>query len=192
MSALSEKIIELAGAGLGNSNIAATVGCEPGYVTQVLSADGVQERVLAERAKVAAQHIEKDKMIEELEATALGKLKTLLPIQTDVMKVGRLFQVLNGARRRSEIGGGLNNEQPGTIVNIQLPAAAQVALTVKVTPDNQVIEVGGRSMVPMPSKQVAGKLADLRQKRAEAMVVELTERKPQMISNKTASIVDQL
>lgn len=185
---MEEKIIDLAAAGVPNAIIANTVGCDPSYVTQVLGTERAQERVGLARAEKAAQGIEHDAEIETAEKTALEKVLHLLPHQTDLMKVTRVFQVLNAAKRSNDHGMVSAGQQPGSIVTLNLPAVAQVHF--KLTTDQQVIEVEGRSMVPMQSQNVAKRLKELQTTRLLASSIEMPNQA--VIGNRTKSIAAQL
>ena len=63
-------------------------------------------------------------------------------------------------KKASDFGVAGTVNQPGTVVTLQLPAAAH--LHFKVTTDQQVIEIEGRSMVPLPSHMVAAQLKNLK------------------------------
>lgn len=185
---MEEKIIELASAGVPNSVIANTVGCDPSYVTQILSKEENQERVREARAAKAAEGIEHDTKIEKAERQALDKVLTLLPMQTDVMKVTRVFQVLNQAKRSNDHGMLPTGQQAGAVVTLNLPAAAQVHF--RLTSDQQVIEVEGRSMVPMQSQNVAKRLKELQTQRL--LTSSRSEPTMPVIEHRTKSIVSQL
>lgn len=185
---MEDKIIELLGAGVPASVVATTVGCDPSYVSQLMAREDISGRVAELRLAKAAEHVEHDNNIADLEKVALEKMAKLLPMQTDVMKVTKVFQVLNAAKKSSDVGLAQQASTPATIVSIELPEQAMVAL--KLTVDKQVVEVGGRSMVPMPSHMVAAKL---REKKAHDLLEHAKERPMQaLISQKTLSLVDQL
>lgn len=185
---MEERIIQLAGSGVPQAIIADTVGCDPSYVSQLLSQEGIQEKVAALRLAKAAGMIKHDETIEEGEKTALNKILTLLPMQTDLMKVTKVFQVLNSARKSSDHGVVGPSQTPTTVVSLNLPAAAQ--LHFRLTSDHQVIEIEGRSMVPMQSHQVARSLREMQASRLLNQSLEMP--KQAMISTNTKSIVDSL
>lgn len=190
---MEEKIIELLGAGVKPSVVAASVGCDPSYVSQLMEKEEVAARVQDLRAQAAAEMVGKDKDITDIEQLALNRIKTLLPMQTNLALVTKVFQAMNGARKSTDIGLAQAGAQPSAIVSLSLPAASEVFL--KITTDNQVVEIAGRSMVPLPSNQVAQKL---REKQAVRLLESTVSRGPDavpampVLSNKTKSIVDQL
>ncbi len=185
---MEDRIIELLGSGVPPSVVATTVGCDPSYISQLMDREEVAARVAELRAEKAAEHIQHDENIHDLEKMALERIGKLLPMQTDLMKVTKVFQVLNSAKKSSDHGVLGNSNAPGTIVTLELPAAAHV--TFKLTPDKQVVEVQGRSMVPMPSHMVAAKL---REKKAQELL-DHSKDVPLLptVSKSTRSIIDML
>lgn len=185
---MEDRIIQLAGSGVPQSVIADTVGCDPSYVSQLLSQEHIQEQVATLRLAKAAGMIKHDETIEDGEKTALARMLTLLPMQSDLMKITKVFQVLNSAKKSSDRGIVGAGQTPGTVVTLNIPAAAQVHF--KLTSDRQVIEVEGRSLVPMPSHQVARSLRELQASRLLNTSLEMPTQPA--ISANTRSIVSSL
>jgi len=185
---VEDKIVELLGAGTPAHVIAQVVGCDPSYISQLGSREDIVARVSEIRASRAAEMVQHDNNIGALEQVALERMGRLLPLQTNLMQVTKVFQVLNAAKKSSDMGIAGNAAQPGTIVTIHMPAAAQVHF--KLTSDQQVIEIEGRSMVPLPSHMVAAKLRGMKADRLleDAKILTSTP----ALSNRTKSIVDQL
>lgn len=194
---MKERIIEMLGNGLSSTDISIAVGCDISYVSQIAGDEENKSKIAEMRAARAQQYVERDKKIEQLEDLALAKIERLMPMQTDVMKLGKLFQIMNSAKKLSQAAD-TPNSNTAPLVQIQITQAAAVAL--KLTTDQQVIEVDGRSMVPMQSHMVAAKLRDMKAARLltqpgiplDAKNGESKAAEPKMISNRTKSIVDQL
>jgi hypothetical protein len=185
---MEEKIIELSGAGVPHVVIAATVGCDPSYVSQILATEEAQRRVGELRAGKAAKMIEHDDSIEGAEKIALEKIHRLLPMQTDIMKVTQVFRVLNGAKKASSHGMVGSTMPTEAVVTLELPEAARIHF--RMTSDRQVIDIEGRSMVPMQSHQV---VAELRKMQAKRLLesAQIVEQVP-MVTQRTKSIVESL
>jgi hypothetical protein len=181
---MEDRIVELAGAGVPNNIIASTVGCDPSYVTQVLGKEENASRVMEMRGAKAAKMLARDAKIEQIEDAALDRAMNLVNMQTDLMKVTRVFQVFNAAKKSSDHGINPAANGAGVTVTLELPQAAEMHF--RLTSDRQVIEIEGRSMVPMPSQQVAKQLRELQANRL------LEQTQTRMLSDKTRSIVDQL
>jgi hypothetical protein len=185
---MEDKIVELLGAGVSQKVVADSVGVDPSYVSQLMAREDVAARVAELRAVRATQFVEHDSNIESLEKQALERMAKLLPLQSDIMKITRVFQVLNGARKSMEHGVGAQAAAPGAIVSITLPEAAQVHF--RLTADKQVVEIEGRSMVPMPSHMVA---AQLRAKKSLELLEHsaIAPRAP-TVSAKARTLIDSL
>lgn len=164
---MKDKIISMLVAGVRPVNISAAVGCDESYISQV--AKDNHDDILAARAGRTADHIEHDLTLDTTEDRALQKVGRLLDTVTDPMKAIAVFKVLNAAKRRHE---SLMNEQAaGDVVELELPEMAKVSI--RMTTTKQVIEIEGRSMLPMQSQNVEKMLAQRKKEKAEA--VELLE-----------------
>ena len=182
---MKDRIVDLLMEGIKPTIVAETVGCEPSYVSQVAAEPEIAERLQVARAARAAKMVKHDNTINEIEDMALDKIKRMLPLQTDIMKVGRIFELVNKARRAAEHTG-LQEQVVDDVLVIELPSAAKVHF--KLTADKQMVEVEGRSMVPLPSSQVT---AMLRHKQANRLL-DVTDVPSKMVSDRTRSMVDKL
>lgn len=150
---MREKIIALLGSGVPATQVASACGVSDSYVSQILSEEGVQEKVQELRTEKAMRYVEHDEKLDSDEAAALKLVRRnihngfLKPMETL-----RHFQILNAARRRSDTGQ-TQADAPSTVIALNIPAAAIVQF--KLTHERQVIEVEGRSLVPLPAAQVA-------------------------------------
>lgn len=185
---MEDRIVELLGAGISAAVVAATVGCDPSYISQLGAREDIAQRIAELRAKKASEYVQHDSDIHELEKEALVKIGRLLPMQTDLMKVVQTFKVLNAAKKSSDIGVTANSAQPQAVVTLTLPAAAHIHF--KLTTDQQVVEIEGRSMVPLPSNMVAQKLRTMKADRL--LEAALVQRETPAIGMRARSIVDQL
>lgn len=186
---VKERAIELLGDGVPQVSVAAMLGVDDSYVSQLMADEHIRQQVSERRAKKAGTYVHHDNEIDRLEDAALQKLGRLIPMENNVGRVAAVFRILNSAQRRSNTGTG--NVQPtGNVVTLQLPAAARIAL--QLTADRQVIEIDGRSMVPM---QAAGVQKMLKEHQARRLLEHSEQSMVQdasVISEKTKSIVDQL
>ena len=182
-----ERIVTMLAAGVKPVNIAAAIGVDASYVSQVAAEN--EEQISEERSKRAVNVVEHDMTLDAMEDRSLQKVGRLLDGVTDPMKALAVFKVLNGARRRSEAANAA--AVPATVVQIELPEVARVAI--KVTTNNQVIEVAGRSMLTMQAKTVEDML--VRRQEEKKKTVELLEDSShlqQMIPANTLSLLESL
>jgi hypothetical protein len=153
----TERVAQLLASGIAAGAVAEAVGCDPSYISQLTARPEFSERIAHHKANRVLANAAKDSKIEDLEQLALNKLERLLPMESNATRVAKIFQVLNSARKSNDTPTG---QTTGTTVTLNLPEAATVHF--KLTQDNQVIEIEGRSMVPMPSHKVAAQLRDLK------------------------------
>lgn len=151
-----QQVIELMGDGIPAVAVASLLGVEDSYVSQIANDPQVKQQITERRAKKAAGFVKHDSYLDELEHLALERVGRLLPMETSATKAAAIFARLNAARRRSDGAGAGGTATPGTVISIQLPPAARVAL--RLTADQQVIEVDSRSMVPLQASQVQSML----------------------------------
>lgn len=164
LNQVQTQMLELLGAGVPAVQVASACGVSESYVSQCLADEEFSKRVTLKKSERAGQYIKHDNNIDSLEDKVLQKLERLLPLVTKPMDAARIFQTLNNAKRKSDPTSG-QASSPNVIVSVELPEAAAVHF--KMTAQNQVIEVEGRSMVPMPAGQVASML---RKKQTERLL----------------------
>lgn len=147
---MKEQIASLLVAGVSRKQVAAATGVSEGYISQLVNTDEEFQRITANTGDP-----EHDSKIDALEREALAKMQGLLQYETNLMRAAKVFQIANNAVRRSQ---GVSSSENGPVVSITLPTA--MAVGIKVTTDKQVVEIAGRSMATMSSKQVQEKLKE--------------------------------
>lgn len=160
---MKDKIIELLGCGLSNVQVAQTVGCDESYISQLLADETVVMQVQALRSEKASGYVQHDGNIDSLEMQALARVAETIPFMKP-MEALKAFDTLNSARRKTGLNHGIP-QAPSQIVTISLPANAEVSF--KLSADNQVIEVEGRSVATLPSSAVS---ALLRKQQAQKLL----------------------
>lgn len=164
---MRDQIIELLGKGIPAAQVAAAVGCDDSYISQLLSSPEVYSRVTELRSAHFSEYVAEDEKLNTAEAAALDRVCSLVPFITRPTEAVRVFGVLNAAKRRA-----VNAESSMPVVqtvSIELPEAARVSFTL--TADRQVIEVAGRSMATMPAKSLAARLEERSAQRLLSTVV---------------------
>lgn len=183
---MKEQIADLLIQGIPHGIVAETVGCDPSYVTQVSQEEVIAQQIAEARAKRASKMVKHDNVIHEIEDIALDRIKRMLPNVSDIMKVTRVFDVMNKARRAGDHGMQGQSVQADEVIALRLPTTAKFKLTM--TTDRQIIEVEGRSMVPLPSAVVAQKLRDAKAKR----LLDTIDMPSKLISEEIKQLVNQL
>lgn len=168
---MREQIIEMLSNGIPATAVAAAVGCDDSYVSQICAEEGVAEQIAANKAARFSSYIEHDKNTDSAEELALEKVKQLIPFITKPAEAALVYKTLNTATRRTT-GAAQATPQTAAVVNIHLPAAAAVQF--QLNGERQVIDINGRSMVTMQAKTLVEQVEQRRAVRALQMNVPAT------------------
>lgn len=148
---LATRIKKLLGQGMSGSVVAAAVGCEPGYISQLLEDDEFKNSVLVLRANKAEGAVVRDTRWDNIEDMALTQAERMLPLVTRPADLIRLASMANAAKRRAtEFSGG--SENASQVVNLTLPESASIHFHMNA--NSQVVEVDGRSTAALPTKNL--------------------------------------
>lgn len=171
---LREKLLGLLSAGVGQGPAALAVGISDGYLSQLMK-DPDFVAALAVRSSVRVEKaLKHDDKIESLEDKVLGVLESKLPFVRNPLEAVRIFQALNAAKKRAQVGAGNGNEILGAQqVAIVLPKAAAVHITVNSL--NQVIGVDGGTMATLPSRSLPELAAKMKKRQQEEEAVRAQE-----------------
>jgi hypothetical protein len=146
-----ERLLKYLVAGATQAQAASALGLSESYVSDLHSEDGFKAELAARKLANLEQHITVDNTIRSVESAAITKLKTLLPMVMDPMKVLAIFKVANSARSSQQV-----NQNPTvaatTIVNLQLPTA--ILQTYKSDSMGKIISIGETPMVTLQSANV--------------------------------------
>lgn len=132
------------GNGLTDSQIAEQLGVSASAVTQVIDKYGLRDAA-AENETFATI----DALYNKAELQAIKQLNRVIGSVLDPMKLTKVIQTINSAKRRSMVNGDGTGDTNVQFVQINLPA--HVEAKVVVNAKNQVAEVDGRPLVTMPS-----------------------------------------
>lgn len=152
---MKERIIEMLGRGIPAVQVAAAVGCDDSYISQLVSTEGIAERIQLAKAEHFSAHVEQDARLDAAENEALARLASLTAFITRPAEAARVYSVLNAAKRRTS-DASANSQAPAQTVVLELPEASRVRFTL--SQDRQVIEIEGRSLTTMPARNLAAQL----------------------------------
>lgn len=135
--------------------VARIVGCTASAVSQVATKYASQIQNSCALATASGDVME-DAM-DRIESQLLEKIERTLPLETDLMKITRMFQVVNGAKRRSK-GEGLNGGNftidNRKVVQLNLPAHMMKQVQYTTNEQNQVVEINGRNLSIASTKAI--------------------------------------
>lgn len=159
MAVSKDQVRELLGCGLSNEVVATTVGCDPSYITQLMSDETFAGEVVALRAKTLTANNARDRNIDGIEDKLINKLEELVDSQqiykpNDVL---RAFSVINAAKRRG-IPAHESTVINNTVVNLMIPTAVRQHFVINAV--GEVVEIEGQSMETMTARNLLKNVSD--------------------------------
>ncbi len=167
-TSVRERAIKLLGNNVPQHLVASATGVTESYITQLLEEDGVRDEVAVIKAASLEARVEESNTIDVVKKEALAKVKEKLIWVKDPLQAARIFQILDNAKSK-QLTDPVGDNAGKDVVTITLPAAARANLSISLNAQNQVIDVEGRSMAPLPSKALP-KLMQERKEAADAVV----------------------
>lgn len=145
--------LALLGSGLGPTDVAQTLGCDPSLISQWLMDDDFRSQVLAERIKNLTAHTARDRKIDTIEDALITKLEDTVPYMTKAREILQAFNIVNAAKRRgAQASGAINVTQ--NIVSINLPPTAKEYFFPKTNAQGEVVQVGDKVTVTKSLQQL--------------------------------------
>ena len=165
-----ERIVTLLGQGLSAEVVATAVGCDPSYISQLLSQDEIHKRVSELRVQSLQAATKRDNKWDSIEDKLLDAMSEKVDNMASFMKPGdliRFLSVVNAAKRRgaqAQDAMTINN----TTVNLTIPQRALQQFVVNSV--NQVVQVGEQTLLTLPSQNIKALAANLEQKEAHKAI----------------------
>ena len=156
LSHTEERALKLLGDGFAPEQVASAIGVSPSRISQLLSDDSFSQSVAELRYKTLAAHTERDSAYDSLEDQLLQKLKGTLSMLFDPMKIAKLLQIINAAKRRGSQHQELLTAAQ-TVVQLNMPTQIYQQFVTNV--NNQVIKAGAQELITVQSGQMAALLA---------------------------------
>lgn len=156
-----EQIKSLLGSGLSNEVVSSAVGCDPSYITQLMSDETFSQEVVILRAAALTANSKRDRKSDGIEDKLLEKLEIAVDMGQiyKPMDILRAAAVVNGMKRRGVPANeslNINNR----IVNLTIPI--QVIQNFTKNSNGEVISVGDKTLVTMPTQTLLRELAQTR------------------------------
>jgi transcriptional regulator with XRE-family HTH domain len=143
-----EYAIELLAKGIPTSQVAAALGVDDSYISQLRADEDVQAMIAAKQAAHSEADCKFDETLERAEMLALEKIEKNMQFAT-LGQALAAFRILNGARKRTDPI--VHPDSPVSVtVNLTLPATAlpQYITNSK----SEIIEVEGKTMISASPK----------------------------------------
>ena len=146
-----ERAVQLLSSGISASKVAEICDVDPSRISQLMDETGFKEKLTEAKFDRATKYNTIDDKLDTLEETVIDKLADSLSLIMDPMKLSRVLQVVNGAKRRgTSILGGLADS--GQIVQLILPI--KVTNTFVLNQVNQVVQAGGEDLLTIQPSQM--------------------------------------
>lgn len=145
-TANEDRALSLLGSGTSAAQTASALGVTESYISQLLSRDDFSREVIKRKCEVLERHNKRDNKYDALEDTILDKMHEGIAMVFDPMKLARLLQVTNAAKRRG-VGADSNVSQVTTSISLVLPQVIIEKFSANTY--NQVIEAGDQQLITM-------------------------------------------
>lgn len=138
-------IVSCINAGQTDAQIASALSVSQSAIAQLVDKYGLRES-----AQINETFSEIDALYNKTELSAIKHLSRTVGLISDPMKLSRIIQVVNGAKRRSlAMQGKAGEDGTSKIINLRLPKHVEVQ--VQLNARNQVAEIDGREIATLPS-----------------------------------------
>lgn len=151
MNINKDHAITLLAQGIATSQVAAAIGCDDSYISQLKADPEVQQKIAEMGATQTLADVTFDSTLERAEFLALEKIEKNLPFAT-LGQAMAAFRVLNGARRRKD--GVINANTGGTTINVNLTLPAAALPRYVTNAQSEIVEVEGKTMISATPKTI--------------------------------------
>lgn len=148
LSSTESRALNLLGKGIIPAQVASALGLTESAISQLLSKPDFAEKVAELRYKNLLQHSERDSKADSIEDKLLKKLNDLIPYLMRPLEVARIYQIVNGAKRRGQ-SAPESITQTQEVVQLIMPIAITNKFTVNSA--NQVIQAGAQPLITVQS-----------------------------------------
>lgn len=170
------RALKLLGDGVPPTQVALAIGVDPSRISQLLALESFSTQVVQAKYEKFAKHLSRDASIDEVEDALIAQLKNCISWMTKPMEIVRAFALVNSAKRRSLGSSTIDTSDAAqNIVNLSMPTVIHQSFTTNI--NNQVIQVGERQLVTMPSSQLRSTIEAAQLTRTQNKVHELLEQK---------------
>lgn len=157
---LADRICKLLGQGIQASAVAASLGCEPSYISQLMADDAFKGKVQELKFAALTEATERDNRLNKLEDKMVDRIEKDVehnPLAfKNTMERVRALSLVNNMKRRGASADGAANINSTNVVTLILPTQiinrfSANSANVKLDINNQVIGVGDQDLITMQS-----------------------------------------
>lgn len=139
-----QKVKRLLSQGLPPEAVSRILGCDPSYISQLLSQPDFANSVAEQRLATADATITQDEKIRNIRGALIDKLEEVVPTLYKVPEILAAFKIIDQAKNQSGLGT-YNPTEVQNVVQLHLPANAKLQFTLSQA--KEVIEVDSRPMI---------------------------------------------
>lgn len=148
------RALSLLGQGMSAEVVASAVGVSPSRISQLLSDPNFAAEVATLRYENLAKHNQRDNKYDQIEDELVDRMKELLPMMFDPMKILAAIKVINGAQRRgSSAPEAVIGQQ--NVVQLVMPTQIINSYTthnsLSLNLNNQVVRAGDTDLITVQS-----------------------------------------
>lgn len=152
-NSIEQKAITLLGAGLAPGIVAASCGVSESRISQLLSQQDFADRVIALKLQALEKVKGLDDKYDRIEEALVDKLEKNLHYMYKPEQVLRAVQVINAAKRKAPTVMSQDTlAARDAVVELTIPTTVIKQFTTNI--NQQVISVGGQTLVTLPSNQL--------------------------------------
>jgi len=151
-----DRVKMLLGSGLDAASVSTTVGCDPSYITQLLSDDAFRGEVLTLRTEALQLQTQRDRRTDSIEDELLSKMEDTVKYLTRPHDIRSFYQTINKAVRRGAAVSAGNINITQNIVTLNLSGAARKLFTTN--GQGEVVQVDDQATVTMPLQHLIRKV----------------------------------
>jgi len=148
---LEERAVALLASGVTPSKVAEICDVDPSRISQLMDSPAFKEQLSEAKFDQATKYTSIDQKLNNLEETVIDGLANTIGMVLDPLKLARVLQVVNGAKRRGTalLGDGLDHVP---IVSLTLPT--KIVNNFVVNQVNQVVQAGGEDLITIQPSQM--------------------------------------
>jgi hypothetical protein len=150
MNLNKDQAIILLAQGIPTSQVAAAIGCDDSYISQLKADPEIQQQIAEKQAAHSIADSKFDETLERAESLALDKIERNMQFAT-LGQALAAFRVLNGARRRKDA---LVQTDNGISVTVNLTLPANNIPRYITNSASEIIEVEGKTMISATPKSL--------------------------------------
>lgn len=148
---LEERAIALLASGIVPSKVAEICDVDPSRISQLMDSPAFKSQLGEAKFEQATKYTSIDQKLNDLEETVIDGLTNTIGMVMDPLKLARVLQVVNGAKRR---GVGLSGDGLDHVPIVSLTMPVKVVNNFVVNQVNQVVKAGGEDLVTIQPSQM--------------------------------------